>query len=338
MSIVFFIGYTWLKNATYGSELAMFNLGKHLKNKYKLYIVGLSQAHDVPDFTTITVEEYKKMTFDCIIVWRYVNFWIYLPIRSTKVITWIHDVGILAYFDGGSELPAWGKYLLENGYCNKIVAVSEWHKNFFNEHHDGVKEKMMVIENGINTKEFIRDDIQKIPFRFIWTSAFRRNIDKMLELIPLIRKKYPLTELHIFRDKADSTPKQFELIEEMKEFVIYHGSVPHDEIVIEFLKADIWFYPTNYPETYCISAVEAQISGCLCLSNNEGALVKIIGDRGLIIEENVESSEYNKVCLEKLDELISRREEFSRKAQLWGKEQDWSKRGLEWIKLIESLD
>ena len=45
-------------------------------------------------------------------------------------------------------------------------------------------------------------------------------------------------------------------------YIFVSPRVSQSQISIELLKSDIFLYPTDFPETYCIAALEAQISEC----------------------------------------------------------------------------
>ena len=40
--------------------------------------------------------------------------------------------------------------------------------------------------------------------------------------------------------------------------VVWRGPVDQETLALELQEADLWFYPTSFCETYCITAVEMQ--------------------------------------------------------------------------------
>ena len=81
-------------------------------------------------------------------------------------------------------------------------------------------------------------------------------------MIPKIKQRYPETTLVIYTRIEHIEDKVMETIKSM-DYVSLNSRVSQDIIKDELLKSDVWLYPTNFPETYCISALEAMAAGCL---------------------------------------------------------------------------
>jgi glycosyltransferase involved in cell wall biosynthesis len=83
--------------------------------------------------------------------------------------------------------------------------------------------------------------------------------------------------------------KYFEFVENKDTLYIFDfddtlvESPDFEELAIEYLKSDVWLYPTDFLETYCITAVEAQMAGCLCATVGIGSLEEIVGERGILV-------------------------------------------------------
>ncbi len=54
--------------------------------------------------------------------------------------------------------------------------------------------------------------------------------------------------------------------------VTYHGTVDQATVRQAVLEAHLWVYPSIYPETSCLCAIEALMAGCLGLTSAFGAL------------------------------------------------------------------
>ena len=75
----------------------------------------------------------------------------------------------------------------------------------------------------------------------------------------------------------------------LDEVVVYKGSMYGDEKSQELKKADIFVFPTYYPnECFPLVLLEAMAHGVPCISTNEGAIADIIDDgkTGLIVKKN----------------------------------------------------
>ncbi len=89
---------------------------------------------------------------------------------------------------------------------------------------------------------------------------------------------YSGTELYGWPDAAN---RQFEpLYDQLRAnpCVTYHGVVDQATVRQAVLDAHIWCYPSIYPETSCLCAIEALMAGCLCLTSTLGALPETCAD------------------------------------------------------------
>ena len=332
-SIVFYLGYANLKPPSYGSELALIKLARQLKKKgHTIYILSFHKE-ELEEFTWLAPEEYERGTYDVIIVSRYINFYLYFSLRAPKVYLWIHDVGLQSGFNG-NMLPRSGRYLLENVVCDGIVTQCGWHSDVFSQFYPESKDKIHIIGNGIDTETFRDTVVTKVKHRFIYTSSPLRGLTYLLSIFPLIKEKWPESQLYIFRGREEFTPGQLQTIEELKDYVFYKGCLDNKSLIQEFLLADVWLYPTSYPETFCISALEAQAAGCLCVCTNLAALGEIVGDRGYLLKQPQGSPEYCREILEGLDYVFEHRAEYSARSRQWGLDQDWSARAEKWHMML----
>jgi glycosyltransferase involved in cell wall biosynthesis len=68
-------------------------------------------------------------------------------------------------------------------------------------------------------------------------------------------------------DKAKDTPG-----------VVFHSAVGKEELANDLAKTHVLLYPNYFPETSCISAIEAVTSGCAIVTTSEGALPETISN------------------------------------------------------------
>ena len=67
------------------------------------------------------------------------------------------------------------------------------------------------------------------------------------------------------------------------DYVNLNNRLSQDELSLEFLKSDVWLYPTDFQETYCITALEAMISKCLVVTVDYCGLGEIVKSRGITV-------------------------------------------------------
>jgi glycosyltransferase involved in cell wall biosynthesis len=213
----------------------------------------------------------------------------------------------------------------------KIIAVTNWQKNNIVKHCELPNELIYVSRNAINPDRF-NHNIQKIPYRFIYSSCVFRGLDILIDIFPKIKKEYPESTLYLFVRKEDIDFDTMEKIKSM-DYVFLNGRVSQEQLAIEFLKSDIFFYPTEFQETYCITALEAMISKCLVVSVDYCGLGEIVKTKGILvshpIRDNIEE------LLRKLFFVLSKpfmKEHLIQKAYDWAIKQNYEELAKDWIK------
>jgi glycosyltransferase involved in cell wall biosynthesis len=285
-------------------------------------------------------ERFADMHYiDVFIASRYVPILLF-PIRARKIYLWIHDVRALGTDLGENDLVRQLHDRIDGIFC-----LSPWHRDFFAQMHGIPADKIILTGNGIDPERFARD-IPKQENRFIYASSPDRGLDTLLEIWPLIMAAIPNAELHVFygfdtwdRDLANSGDEQGKRYRDQihaglsQPGVFNHGRVGQLELAEEFLKSDIWFYPTRFTETYCITALEAQMAGTLCICTDLAGLSTTVADRGVLLAGDPHSRDYIIAALRELFALTKdpeRKESLTLKARRWAMEQTWRNRALQW--------
>ena len=352
--LCFYVGYTEIfhpdsgelhEEYRYGSEIALISLAKELHHLYDIYICGTKYENetkiDIFHIIPINMLNDSGIRFDTMIIWRYVNFFIFCSADvADKILFWVHDERHISWFRC-EMLPDYSKHLVHNTshLIHKIVVLSDWHKHSLQKLLSNVcPSKFHIIGNAIpqNFVEKVRiaqPTIQRYSNRFIWTSDFERGLDKLIDFFPTIRQYLPDAELHVFRKLTDIPTCNHP-------YIVFRGYKSNDEIINEFMQSEFWFYPTEYNETFCISALEAQLCGCYVISSNSACLPTTVGDRGIVIEHEVYSDEF---WQQSLDEILryalmpkSQREQARAKAFKWAHTQTWRNKAQEWLDIMDN--
>jgi len=194
------------------------------------------------------------------IAWRH-------PTKLTKAKTfaWCHDL----------QMPG-----AHNAKFDKIVALSEFHKNYLVETNGVPEDKIVLGFNGINPEDF-EGEVERDPFKVVFSSSPDRGLVQSIDIVRVARQISGMDiKLHCFygtgnmrkmglTEWAEQIEKK---IEDHKEFVTYHGMVPKKELMRHFKSAAVWLYPADFIETSCITAMEAMVAGCWPIVRNMGAL------------------------------------------------------------------
>lgn len=250
---------------------------------------------------------------------------IYYGYGVQNIFLWVHD--ILSNAETGSFILN----QIHKDKFKKVLALCNWHKDRLKK--EGIpSDKIYVTRNSISIERFIRYTPPKQKNRFIYSSSPNRGLTKLLYFFQKIINRYEDSELYIFCDNSQLDIEQSNLIQITKG-VTLNNRISQDQIAIEYLKSDIWFYPTDFKETYCITALESQISKVLCFTSNIGSLSEIVGNRGVTYSPSLSDDK----ILEKLFFVLdnqSLKNKLVEKAYNWALKQDTHNLALEWIQFL----
>ncbi len=89
-------------------------------------------------------------------------------------------------------------------------------------------------------------------------------------------------------------------LNEKKSMMKYLVDKKFNTFLISWKNPDASSRNISFKETYCISALEALMAGCICITSDLGGLTDTIGDRGVLITEPIHSEEYFNKALEQI--------------------------------------
>ena len=103
---------------------------------------------------------------------------------------------------------------------------------------------------------------------------------RSLNAIPLIEEDF---ELNIFNDFYPDLPHNFNQDGVNDPRVNFYGKTPRKTVYKFFADAHIHAYPSTYPETSCLTQMEALSAGCYTVHTDLGALPETSMGNGKMI-------------------------------------------------------
>lgn len=325
----------------FGSELAVKYLAKELAGRCNVIIIadGVKEGLHVDLDTGITYmsttwlrAQEGKMPFEVMIVSRYVNYFMQFDAKTIakRTYIWIHDVVIHPYFQG-TLLPDSSKALVKNidACVDGYVCLSRWHRQHVLDIYGLSQQKVHIIGHGIDVGPKISDTTtaKRVKNRFIWISDHQRGLETCIRMFLIIKNYLLDAELHVYRN----VPEQIKTSYASISFIKFMGFKKNEEILESLMSADYLLYPTSFTETFCISALEAQRMGCICITSHVAALTETVGDRGILVLEDPMSLVDKLLELDRQPEL---KEQLRSMAVAWAKTQTWRSKSREWANLI----
>jgi len=274
-----------------GSETYIIEMAKYIQQSHKFQVVVFCKCSNIDVFEGVIyypLQKYFEFVCDNYIHTCVVSrFSEYLPVafksHVENVYMVLHDLT-----PSGLVVPIDPK-------LKQVFCLTEWHVEHMSNIFPGLKHLLVPFYYGIDFDKFnTSKNIQKIPYKFIYSSFPNRGLLQLLQMWSKIYKREPRATLHIYSDVDGEWVNRVEgpqmiLIKELLNSlkgmnIYYHGWVSKQELSLAWLTSDIWFYPCTFMETFCLTALEAAVTNTVAVCSNLAALKNTVGYRGILID------------------------------------------------------
>ena len=307
------------QNALGGSERAVCYLSEQFSKNYLVYISGNVIEETIGNIKFIniksTFEAVNVCHFDHVIVSRYLGFFIDFPnLKATKVIIWAHDTSFVTCNMNNVNITP--EDLLTNlgDRITNCVCLTEWHKNIFIKQYPMLKNKIEIINNGIDLSLF-KYPTEKVKNSFVYSSRPARGLPRIIELWDDITRILPDAILHI-ASYVEYTEEYQKLISDKKN-VNYLGSLNSQDLYKLMAQSEFWFYPVCYQETSCITAMEMLQSEVVCVYYPVAGLVDTLNGHGVQVIPGNELNNLLKLNEQTKSILRKRGKEYTTRECSW---------------------
>ena len=198
-------------------------------------------------------------------------------------------------------------------------------------------EKIIPTTNGIPLEKFQVNPAalrQRKPWCYYASTPFR-GLNLLLQAWPAVRQAVPNAQLYLFTsmkvynaDETESYQQMYEMARNLPG-INYRGSVGQAELRETAYRCRALAYPCIFPETSCITAMEAMAAGCVVVSTSAGALIETAWQNPLIapggnwlpvwinalVKILTDDDEYERLALQNL--AIARYYDWPLVAQRW---------------------
>jgi len=230
---------------------------------------------------------------------------------------------------------------------NYIVFNSHWNFEKYQYQFKVPENKSLVIRNAIekiNINEKPKDRISLIYHTTPWRGL--KNLLKIYKNLNLENVELNVcSSTIIYGKKFDKIlGKKYESIfEECKNTknVNYLGFLDNKKIIEILKKTHIYSFPSIWPETSCISAIEAMAAGCEVVTTNLGALYETCSPFGTFVSfdsnfDNLEKK-YEEALLNSINNFWSKenQEKLKLQSEIINITYSWDIRSQEWKKFFD---
>ena len=196
-----------------------------------------------------------------------------------------------------------------------VLAVSDWQAQALAMHSGFPVEKTWVIRNGVHLEHFGGEEPRSRK-RLIYSSTPQRGLAAAPRLYRRLKDQHPDAELHVFsgygvydngRGFDEVCEAQWrQLGEELRQLpgCEVHQNVLQSRLAREFMRSSVLFYPNNFDETSCITAMEAQAAGCAIVTSNRAALPETVGRAGILVDGAPGTEAYEDEFIRATDRLF----------------------------------
>jgi glycosyltransferase involved in cell wall biosynthesis len=217
-----------------------------------------------------------------------------------------------------------------------LICLSEYSHYYLTQHHSFVIDQTSVklIPHGTEKvkNEHILSDIKRNPIngtiRLLYVSTVKKYKHQwnLIDAVGLLRKEGISVELHLvgggdsqalnlMRDAIHRNKSE-------KNFIFYHGSLPYEQTLEWYHKADIFVFPSTC-ENLPVILLEAMTAGLPIASSDRGPMPEVLKDAGLYF--NPESVTSIKNCLRYMIENPDLMQSLGSKAKKYSEDYSWGK-------------
>jgi len=349
MRVLIYTGYqklpfnknTWLELGAGGTEYSVIKLADYLFAEGHDVIVSGEVISDNCDgvlYQHITELE-ENQHFDVVIATAYIH---YIPLLESLNVTydksffWIHNEEFYPWYNG-EELPNKGMDYLTDSRITSVVAVSNYHKTLLIKTYPEIENKIVVIENAIDPYDWQNIDTPRYENKFIYTSAPDRGLKELLEIWPQILEMIPNASLWVA-----TPPYALDWYEDYKglyDGVHFLDNLSPTELYTQIKSSEYWIYPSQYIETYCITALEMMYGGVKIVSTDTGNLMNLLLGNAAIVSTISDTELLKNRILEKFKYLYNNKTlqvVNQNTSYEYAKNQTWPIRIEDWVNLLET--
>lgn len=265
-----------------GSEEALWHISRRLaKLGWQVEVFADTGEDSAREFAGVLWRPFWEFDIkeprEVLVIWRRTFPFQSRAIKAKKTYFWVHD----ALLPAESPLHLTEEML---GRISKLLVLSKWHQSLYPNIPDN---KFSIKNNGIDLEEIKKVKIKRNPCRLIYTSAYYRGLETLVNLFAEIKQQVPRAELHVFYGWFfwdaiyGKDPLMQQRKEEIKKTMVRlgiqeHGRVSQEQILQEYAKSSILAYPTEFGEVSFISGMKAQALGCIPVTTTAGCLEETI--------------------------------------------------------------
>jgi UDP-glucose:(glucosyl)LPS alpha-1,2-glucosyltransferase len=264
---------------------------------------------------------------------------------NKKTILWLHDL------PGDPESQHLKSADLRKRFA-KIVAVSDWQMQMYNTYLNVPYKECVVIKNAIDPIVFSEETISNEKIKIIYHTTPHRGLEILVPVFEKLCENFDNIELDVYSsfsiygwEQRDEPYK--EIFERCKTHpnINYHGAVPNEQIRKALKQSHIFAYPSIWPETSCLAAIEAMSAKNIVVCPNFAALPETCAGYANMYQWSEDANEhanrFYQVMASTINEIIKNDASYQNRLlyqkHYYDNVYNWNTRAIQWRALLESL-
>jgi glycosyltransferase involved in cell wall biosynthesis len=260
-----------------GSEEAVIYASQELaKLGYKVFVFNeppQGSKHSLPEANPRFINYFsEQICFDIIIACRAPEFVEYLRHRAKKIYFWPQDVSSHRVKEENIDS------------FDDVFWISSWQREQWISVNPSFAKFTKIFGNALQLHQFEPPKARINPYSCIYASNYARGLSVLLDVWPQVKMQYPKAILDIYygwkhwgtMSEWQERNLRYQITDLQRLDVKDHGLVGHEELSRAFSKASFWTYPCIHVETFCITAIKAQLSGAVPVIINGSALSELV--------------------------------------------------------------
>lgn len=232
---------------------------------------------------------------------------------------------------------------------DRVVCVSNWQLQMYNAVLQLPYSKSVVVKNAINPLKRTPLRKKKDKIRLIYHTTPHRGLNILYAVFDRLCRDYPdQLELDVYSsfkiygwgERDDQYSDLFAALKAHPN-INYHGSVSNKDVRAAISTADIFAYPSIWPETSCISLIEAMSAGLLCVHPNYAALPETSANWTMMYQWHEDVSQHANIfyeCMHQAIKVVKERSVDTQPQSMYTNVfYDWKNRTRTWEELLVSV-
>lgn len=203
-------------------------------------------------------------------------------------VVWLHDT----FCQDGDHVI---EDLITHGHIDEVWTLSDFHNNYFQycKHPrlripEVLRNHTWITRNGMRKSDYQFDISKKDQNLFVFNANRSKGLKPLLRSVwPKVKQKLPDAQLVViggyynlgkaYGDNSDEEQDFFNLVNPYKndQSIKFTGIITNDEVYKHLENASYLLYPTDQPETFSISTLEALYHNLTVISTNFAAMEEI---------------------------------------------------------------